>query len=412
MDRSIVRAGQNPRTADLLVAQRAGLIALAELARSLLGKTDTMVSGLVATPDVGLTVAISSGAIYELEQVDATDYGSLTANTTDIILKQGLQLASTTLAGFAAPGTVGQSINYLVEAQYQDADTTPVVLKYWNAANPTEYVSGAAENTIRAGIIGFNVKAGAAATTGSQATPSATAGWVGLYAVTVDNGQATILPEDIVALADAPFLAGLLNSHHDGTPGQAPQIIVGPADPLSGDISGGDDYELQGVAQMGNLPASDTIGRLSAMQIYAGNPNGNLAGNAAIVGQRAPSMAWSPSTEILWACVVSGDASTAEWVRIPKIPSQQYTYINSSQTLGPGMYIVDTSASAVTITIENPLVTGDNFTFVDFRDTWANNHLVLVGNGSTILGSSENMVCDVNGMAIILGYAAGDLSLQ
>lgn len=372
-------------------------------------------SGLVAAPGAGLTVVIGPGALYQLAQEDAAAYGSLLADTTDILLKQGLQLVSVTESGFAAPGTVGQSINYLIEAQYQDIDTTPVVLDFWNSANPSQYLQGPAGGggtsaTIRSGQIVYQVKAGTAATTGTQTTPAADSGWTGLYAVTVSQGQTSIPGGQIVAPVSAPFLAGLLNSHHDGTPGQAPPIILGPSWIRAGSTG----YEVQGILPIGNLPASDAIGTLSAVQTYVGNPNGALAGNAAIVGVLAPSLSWDPTNGILWACITTGNSATAVWQRIPKIPSAQYTYINTSQALGPGMYIVDTSAASVTVTFEpvGSASLGDNYTFLDFADTFAGNNLILNPNGATIQGTSANMLCDVNGSIFTLAFKSGDWALQ
>ena len=251
MDRTIITAGQKPRSADTLVFERMAMTGLSYLTQSLLGVTTTLASGLVASPGPGLTVAIAPGAFYQLAALDATSYGSLAANTSDFLLKQGLQLTSPALSGFAAPGSVGQSINYLIEAQYQDVDTTPVLLQFVNSSNPTQFYNGigglgATNYTIRSGAIAYQVKAGSAALTGAQTTPAADSGWTGLYVVEVRNGQSSIPSGQINPLANAPFLAGLLNQHHKGIPGQAPQI----------DLTN----EVQNILAVPHLPVSPSIG--------------------------------------------------------------------------------------------------------------------------------------------------------
>jgi hypothetical protein len=115
-----------------------------------------------------------------------------------------------------APTTSGQSINYLVEVAYQDVDSSPVVLPYYNASNPSQAYSGpansgVAQNTSRKGAAIIQVKAGASAATGSQVTPAPDAGYVGLYVVTVAFGQTTITSGNIAALATAPFINATLH---------------------------------------------------------------------------------------------------------------------------------------------------------------------------------------------------------
>lgn len=211
MDRPIIYPGAIPQDTDLLSTNRNTLIALGKLMQDILG-TATVVSGLPCTQTVvaSLAVLVGPGDIYSLQNVDGTAYGSLAADTTDQILKQGIQLGSVTL-GTPAPVTAGQSINYLIEASYQDADSVPVVLPYYNASNPAVPFSGpgnsgAPQNTQRKGTVVMQAKAGIPATTGTQTTPTADAGFIGLYVVTVANGQATVTSANITTLLGAPFL--------------------------------------------------------------------------------------------------------------------------------------------------------------------------------------------------------------
>ncbi|MBV8060457.1 MAG: hypothetical protein JO253_02885 [Alphaproteobacteria bacterium] len=59
---------------------------------------------------------------------------------------------------------------------------------------------------------------------------------------------------------------------------------------------------------------SDKLGSVSAVQTYAGNPNGHVAGNAAVVGTSAPSLVWDTTDQIFWVCIGTGTTSTAIWL--------------------------------------------------------------------------------------------------
>ena len=85
------------------------------------------------------------------------------------------------------------------------------MLPYVNAANPRQPFSGpgnsgTAQNTQRVQRVQLQVKPGAAAASGTQATPAVDGGWVGLYVVTVNYGQTAITAASIATLPGAPFL--------------------------------------------------------------------------------------------------------------------------------------------------------------------------------------------------------------
>jgi hypothetical protein len=211
MDRNIVYPGAIPLDSDLLATNRNTMIALGTLAQLVLGGS-TVADGLACTPTApaSLTVMVGPGSITQLSVVDALAYGSLAADSTDPLVKMGINLAAT---GFtvAPPTTSGQAANYLIQAALQEADTSPVVLPYYNAANPSQPYSGptnsgVAQNTLRTQRVQLELKAGAPATAGTQATPPVDNGWVGLYVVTVSYGQTAITAAAIAALPGAPFL--------------------------------------------------------------------------------------------------------------------------------------------------------------------------------------------------------------
>jgi hypothetical protein len=211
MDRNIVYPGSIPLDTDLLTLNRNTMTALGYLAQLILG-TSTVVDGLVCSPTLpaSLTVSVGPGSIVQLSVVDTLAYGSLPADGTDQLVKMGINLATTSFT-VAAPTTSGQSANFLIQAALQEADSSPVVLPYYNAANPAQpYTgptnSGVAQNTLRTQRVQLQLKAGAAATTGSQLTPPVDNGWVGLYVVTASYGQTAINSASITTLPGAPFL--------------------------------------------------------------------------------------------------------------------------------------------------------------------------------------------------------------
>jgi hypothetical protein len=210
MDRPIQYPGAIPLETDLLWTNRNVMLGLGFLFQDLIG-TQTLAAALpctqTATPSMG--VLLGAGRIYSLQEVDATNYSSVLADTTHQVVKQGILKDPITLA-LAAPTTAGQSINYLIEASYADVDTNLVTLPYYNASNPGQAYSGpnglgAAQATVRASQILLQAKAGTGAATGSQVTPTADSGYIGLYVVTVGYGATTVVNANITKIA-ASFL--------------------------------------------------------------------------------------------------------------------------------------------------------------------------------------------------------------
>jgi hypothetical protein len=212
MDRYTYYSGEVLPLQGLLQAQQSTMVALATQAQMAIG-TGTLVDGFTCTPTIpaSLNVLLTAGSIYQQENLEATNWSGLNSDTAHSIMKQGILLDPVTL-GITPPVTTGYSQVYLIEVQYADSDTGSTVLPYYNASNPASPYSGpgnagTAQNTMRKGIVAIQVKAGTAAPTGTQTAPSADAGWVGLFTVTVANGASTITSGNIVTLASAPFLA-------------------------------------------------------------------------------------------------------------------------------------------------------------------------------------------------------------
>jgi hypothetical protein len=211
MNRTIVKTGQIPMDTDLTGAQRQTYVAMGKLFEAVFGQ-GPIVRGLpcVPTSPASMAVLVNPGEIYSLAQVDATAIGSLPADTTHSIVKQGLNLDPVTLS-CPAPLTLGHSINYLVQVKFESADTTNVVRGYFNSAAPSIPWTGpgggnAADATVREDKCTLAVKAGVSAATNTQTTPAPDAGYIGLYVVTVATGQTSILQGNIARLNGAPFV--------------------------------------------------------------------------------------------------------------------------------------------------------------------------------------------------------------
>jgi hypothetical protein len=221
MDRNIIYPGSIPLDTDLLSVNRNTMIGLGFLAQAVLG-TNTVADGLACQPTspASMSVVIGPGSITQLCPVDTLAYGSIPADLTDLIMKIGINTGSTTF-GLTAPASVGQSVNYVVEASFQEADGNPVVLPYYNASNPAQSFSGplnsgAAQNTVRTQRVQLQLKQGLAGNTGGQTTPTADSGWIGLYQITVSYAQTQVTAANIAVIPTAPFLLWKLPSLRPG----------------------------------------------------------------------------------------------------------------------------------------------------------------------------------------------------
>ena len=60
------------------------------------------------------------------------------------------------------------------------------------------------------------------------------------------------------------------------------------------------------------------LGTFAQVTLYAGNPNGNVAGWAGSSGSipSVPSLVWDTVDAVLWICTVSGTSSTAQWTTV------------------------------------------------------------------------------------------------
>lgn len=152
------------------------------------------------------------------------------------------------------------------------------------------------------------------------------------------------------------------------------------------------------------LNASDQVGGVSATQNYAGNPNGFVAGNAAL-GLLPPSTCWDSVNRWMWICVTTGPAATAAWVvAAPTALSSAPRFINASAQLAAGVYLTNTSAAPFTITLSAAPALGDSLQLIDGPGSWATNNLTIGRNGNTINGSATDLICNVAGEVFLIWF--------
>lgn len=231
-DRQTVYPAAIPLDTDILSLQRNLMVALGYLAQAVVG-TGTVIDGLACSPTspASLTVNVGPGSIFSLQEIDQNSWGSLSADTNPLV-KIGINAEGSTPFTLTAPVTSGQSINYLIEAAFQESDATPVVLPYYNASNPSQPYSGpnnsgTAQDTQRIERVQLQLKAGTPANTGTQATPAVDSGWVGVWVVTVNYGQTQITASNISLYPSAPIIPWKLGPGFG--PGFTTQVIFSTA---------------------------------------------------------------------------------------------------------------------------------------------------------------------------------------
>jgi hypothetical protein len=279
LDRPEVYSQEQGRLYDFLWGIKDSMIGLAWLEQDLTGQTTTVVSGMAATATtpISLNVNLAAGRIYELSAADSTAWGGLPSDAT-LIMQQG-NVAAQQLTLSTSGLSAGQSRWALIQATFAQVDNIPSddpnggIPYFWNSANPTQPLQGEGGlgqslPTRRQGVASISINYGSPATTGSEVPPNPSAGNVPLYLIDLTFGQSTIAQNQILTAGPSvgvnvpnnypygPFLAGLLNSHHGGTTGQAPKIIL--------------TSEVQGV-----LPAANG---------GSGNPTVDVTGSATVYG--------------------------------------------------------------------------------------------------------------------------------
>ena len=267
IDRQTVYAGASPACEDILYNAQYALTGLGLLALDLMG-VGPLVYGAAIT-QVGDTdgFSIAPGRIYVLDEIDATAWSSLPINS-NLIIKQGISWDAE-VVGCPPPVTFGDSINYLIQCQYADSDINPMTPSYYNADAPLFPFSGAgndgqAQPTTRTGEFQFGELAGTAAATGTQTTPSPTAGWYPLAVVTATYGGTWSIAIPVGApYANASFTMGSTGLASGTTTGTAYYSISGGGItltlPVIAGVSNADSFTLTGLPTI-LQPAAGLLG--------------------------------------------------------------------------------------------------------------------------------------------------------
>lgn len=352
--RSIFYTLEQILSADLLGAQVYGLIGDSNTLQAVLGSTQSVISNLLLSPTdpSSLTLNVTNGFLASLQPVDASSYGSLSANTQSV-----LQLAFNLQTNVVINQTLeaGQAQYVLIEAGFQQQDSDAQVLPYVNISNPAVPYNGPgntgiAQDTIRNEVCVLTVKYGTPATSGSEVPPVVDSGQVAVAYVDLEAAQTTITsgqildPTAVVNLtghgSPTQILAGLLQSHHDGEVGQAPPISLDGTGTTRGL------KEVQGLLRMVNIFGSNAVGAVSAYRQGSGNPNGVLAGNSNNNG--AADTYYDYTNNIWYVCTTTGNTSTTVWTSTNLPASHQ---LNEKVFTSSGSYTPSSGTKYISVTV-------------------------------------------------------------
>lgn len=406
--RPIIYSLAQIRSFDILWGFRDALIATCDLAEMTLGNQSTVIDGFLASPTgpASLVINLTSGMILSLAAVDALVYGSLSADS-DQIMQIG-QAAAGPITFNTSGLSADQNKWALVQVGFAQADDIPSddpnggVLPYVNVSNPLDPFegpnnSGAMQNTRRKGLAVVQIIYGAAATTGSEVPPTPSAGFAPLYLVNLTFGQTAITsvqlagPTAFSGYQNAPYFPGVIGSipggtgsHHGGIAGQANKIVLTAG------------LEVQGIAAYPNLPVSNSTpngvgvgGIITVAQDIpvlgqaSGNPNG-------LVGGFVNDEIFDASTGVLYLCTFSGPASgagAAVWTGIGSGGISSYQ--NAAFTVAGGnfTYLADTSSGSFAATLPAAIAMGAT-------------SVSLINIGSNVLTVTPQSGESINGLPV------------
>lgn len=101
----------------------------------------------------------------------------------------------------------------------------------------------------------------------------------------------------------------------------------------------------------------------------------------------------------------------SNFIQAIKILGGAPIYTAAPTAVGYGAYAVDTSAGSFALALPASPIKGTVIEFYDITGTWAVNPLTISRNGSTILGASSDLVCDVAGETFKIWYNGSDWRL-
>lgn len=231
--RQTVWAGEQGSSAKFLTMERDLMKGLGQFISDLQGSTNSFFTGLACTPGTGLQVVLGPGAVYQTLPIDPSIWSTLAADTSPWPLQAIVPPATSVNVNLSPPSlSAGQSVNILVECQLQVTDTATVDTKFYNSSNPASPIHNSVSPS-RKNVLVVRTKNGTPATTGSQTTPAVDSGWIPLYAVTVDQGESSLVSGDIALAPSAPAFFGFVPVNPSGnTP-----VFLSPGSPQAGFIN-------------------------------------------------------------------------------------------------------------------------------------------------------------------------------
>lgn len=241
MTRRITYANQLAISLFALQDQKEFMIELAQVTGAILG-TSTLLNGFACTPTspVSLSVNVGPGTIFTNQNVDNTPFGTvpsqIPADTADQIVKLAYTLNPPQNFPITPPVTVGYSRNDLVEISFTEADGALTSVPFFQGIGIPPFFQTV--NVLRIDSVVITVKPGIAAPTGTQATPSPDAGYVGVWVITTAQGQVSIGSGDIALYPGAPFITETLTQKISLATGDARYARIGQFAFQSGVVNG------------------------------------------------------------------------------------------------------------------------------------------------------------------------------
>lgn len=119
-------------------------------------------------------------------------------------------------------------------------------------------------------------------------------------------------------------------------------------------------------------------------------------------------------TNLLKLYIYYNDGDSSQWIEINALAGNEDTggvvnYDWTEKTANASIiagekYIIDTSASAITITLPSSATIGDEVRIIDGAGFAANNNITIARNGHKIQGSASDLVIDTNRAGFGLAY--------
>lgn len=133
-------------------------------------------------------------------------------------------------------------------------------------------------------------------------------------------------------------------------------------------------------------PVVDPAANVTAsVQVYAGDPNGNVAGNAGTPGGTGASVAYDTTNDLLYVCTTTGTASTAVWTQVAADITGAFT---TSGVTSPASFSTqqdDYTPSGLSSTSILRLTTGADSDVTGLAGGAAGRHIWIFNIGSNLI---------------------------